>query len=164
MNTNNSQAPQLPQTDVKCRFFAQYYGQEILRWHQWIETTPDSKVDLSIPAIEKSGWFIKLKPLSKITKEHLQQIFIKEFPFDTIFNSYDFMCKYDLRNYFIISNVCEKKYLKIIDFENNKEFNYSNYKTISHIGIDFLRSQGYAVPFMEYSVDDLISFGWVRLS
>jgi hypothetical protein len=29
--------------------------------------------------------------------------------------------------------------------------------------IDFLRSKGYAVPFMEYSVDDLISFGWVQL-
>lgn len=29
--------------------------------------------------------------------------------------------------------------------------------------IDFLRSKGYAVPFMEYSVDDLVSFGWVQL-
>lgn len=29
--------------------------------------------------------------------------------------------------------------------------------------IDYLRSKGYAVPFMEYSVDDLISFGWVQL-
>jgi hypothetical protein len=29
--------------------------------------------------------------------------------------------------------------------------------------IDYLRSKGYAVPFMEYSVDDLISFGWVKL-
>jgi hypothetical protein len=29
--------------------------------------------------------------------------------------------------------------------------------------IDYLRSKGYAIPFMEYSVDDLISFGWVRL-
>lgn len=29
--------------------------------------------------------------------------------------------------------------------------------------IDFLRSKGYAIPFMEYSVDDLVSFGWVQL-
>ena len=29
--------------------------------------------------------------------------------------------------------------------------------------IDFLRSKGYAVPFIEYSVDDLVSFGWVQL-
>jgi len=29
--------------------------------------------------------------------------------------------------------------------------------------IDYLRSKGYALPFMEYSVEDLISFGWVRL-
>lgn len=29
---------------------------------------------------------------------------------------------------------------------------------------DYLRSKGYALPFMEYSVDDLISIGWVRLA
>ena len=29
--------------------------------------------------------------------------------------------------------------------------------------IDYLRSKGYAVPFMEYSVEDLIEFDWVRL-
>jgi hypothetical protein len=28
---------------------------------------------------------------------------------------------------------------------------------------DYLRSKGYAVPFMGHSVDDLISFGWVKL-
>ena len=29
MNTDTHQAPQLPQTDVKSRFFAQYWGQEV---------------------------------------------------------------------------------------------------------------------------------------
>ena len=29
---------------------------------------------------------------------------------------------------------------------------------------DILRSKGYALPFMEYSVEDLVSFGWVRLA
>ena len=29
--------------------------------------------------------------------------------------------------------------------------------------IDFLRSKGYAIPFMGYSVEDLVSFGWVQL-
>ena len=29
--------------------------------------------------------------------------------------------------------------------------------------VDYLRSKGYALPFMEYSVDDLVKFGWVRL-
>ena len=29
--------------------------------------------------------------------------------------------------------------------------------------VDYLRSKGYAIPFMEYSIEDLISFGWVQL-
>ena len=29
--------------------------------------------------------------------------------------------------------------------------------------VDYLRSKGYALPFMEHSVEDLVSFGWVRL-
>jgi hypothetical protein len=27
---------------------------------------------------------------------------------------------------------------------------------------DYLRSKGYALPFMEYTVDNLVSFGWVQ--
>ena len=164
-HTNTGEIPerQLRQTAVKCRFFAQYWSVKCFQWK------PENSIGLQIQEVNSKiekyydCGFLLLKPLSKITKKDLQQVFMKEFPFDTIFNSYDFMCKYELRNYFIISNVCEKAYLQIIDFENNKEFNSFNYKTMSHIGIDFLRAQGYAVPFMEYSVDDLVSFGWVRL-
>ena len=31
------------------------------------------------------------------------------------------------------------------------------------VNSDYLRSKGYAIPFMKHSVDDLISFGWVQL-
>jgi hypothetical protein len=145
MNKNNSQTPQLPQTAVKCRFFAQYYGQEILRWHQWVVTTPDSKVDLSIPAVEKSGWFIKLKPLSKITKEH-----IEKFAF-LIFNSY-----FEIKD--IYQNASDTWVIII-----NEKYYLVQYKDCNQRQIDFLRSEGYAVPFDEYSVEDLISFGWAQL-
>ena len=131
MNTDKFQTQQLPQTDVKCRFFGQYYGQEILRWHQWIKETPDSKVDLSIPAIEKSGWFIKLKRLEKITDEDAMSMF----------------------------RGIERNY------SDAKQF-LDDYKSIGFLEqseVDFLRSKGYAVPFMNYSVEDLVSFGWVRL-
>jgi hypothetical protein len=30
-------------------------------------------------------------------------------------------------------------------------------------GYDFLRSKGYALPFMQYSVDDLVRMGWIKL-
>jgi len=128
------------QMAVKSRFFAQYYGQEILRWHQWTETTPNSKVDLSIPAIEKGGWFINLKKLPKITDEEAKEIArIENFEYDTVIDiivSDDFL---ELLNDIKLGK-CNKFYV-----------------------VDFLRSKGYAIPFIEYSVEDLVSFGWVQL-
>lgn len=132
MTLNKTQIPESCLASVKSRFFAQYYGQEILRWCQWIETTPNGKVDLSIPAIEKDGWFIKLKSLSKLLNEDYSKI--AELYMKPIFKS-------------------KQNYIEeAIDF-----------KIFMIEEIDFLRSKGYAVPFMEYSVDDLISFGWVQL-
>lgn len=51
------------------------------------------------------------------------------------------------------------------NYESSNQF-LEDYKSIGFLEqseVDYLRSKGYAVPFMEYSVDDLISFGWVRL-
>ena len=51
------------------------------------------------------------------------------------------------------------------NYESANQF-LEDYKSIGFLEqgeVDFLRSNGYAVPFMNYSVDDLVSFGWVRL-
>lgn len=36
-------------------------------------------------------------------------------------------------------------------------------KNTAVAAIDFLRSLGYAQPFMGYSIDDLVKLGWVKL-
>ena len=38
-----------------------------------------------------------------------------------------------------------------------------SYQNFQQNQVDYLRSKGYALPFMEYSVEDLVSFGWVKL-
>ena len=51
------------------------------------------------------------------------------------------------------------------NYESANQF-LEDYKSIGFLEqseVDFLRSKGYAVPFMGYSVEDLVSFGWVRL-
>jgi len=161
MTSNTNQAPQLPQMAVKCRFFSQYYGQKILRWHQWIETKPNSKVDLSIPAIEKSGWFIKLKPLSKITDEDAIEIIkIIDSKSNNFINvNYSYAEKKELP--YIKSVISDKG-----RFDINDNFCLIIDKQVIHFSLnifDYLRSKGYALPFLEYSVEELISFGWVRL-
>ena len=70
---------------------------------------------------------------------------------------------------YIVCNLCNTTE------DNFKKFSsdYNKQRTINAISdfqntdvriIDFLRSKGYLVPFMNYSIDDLISFGWCRIS
>ena len=143
--SKNNQVPQCDKTAVKCRFFAQYYGQEILRWHQWAEETPDSKVDLSIPAIEKSGWFIKLKPLSKITNEDAEKL------------------QYTLVNVVGLDGLIRQNSIELV-----KEV-VSNYEQIDCLFMlpssfaDLARELGYAIDWNNYKVSKQIELGWVQL-
>jgi hypothetical protein len=85
--------------------------------------------------LKHPDFFLQLKPISKITDEDAEKLMQLEAFIDG-FLSDDFL------NYLIElkKGYCNK-------FE----------------AIDYLRSKGYAVPFMEYSVEDLVSFGWVQL-
>ena len=51
------------------------------------------------------------------------------------------------------------------NYESANQF-LEDYKSIGFLEqseVDFLRSKGYAVPYMEHSVDELIKMGWVQL-
>ena len=51
------------------------------------------------------------------------------------------------------------------NYESANQF-LEDYKSIGFLEqseVDFLRSKGYVVPFMGYSVDDLVKIGWVQL-
>ena len=51
------------------------------------------------------------------------------------------------------------------NYESANQF-LEDYKSIGFLEqseVDFLRSKGYAVPYMEYSVDELVKIGWVKL-
>lgn len=52
-----------------------------------------------------------------------------------------------------------KNYTSAQEFlEDNKVFGF-----LSQNEVDYLRSRGYAVPFMNYSVSDLIEMGWIKI-
>ena len=40
---------------------------------------------------------------------------------------------------------------------------HENQKYLIQIQVDFLRSKGYALPYMDLSVEDLIDYGWIKL-
>jgi hypothetical protein len=137
MNTDTNQAPQLPQTDVKCRFFGQYLEQIIAK-ETIYPNSPTINVTTVLLINQLSNYHLELKSLSKISDEDALDL--------VPFISMNFSSRYT--DDFIKEQI--KK--EVLDTEMLPAKFY-----------DILRSKGYALPFMEYSVEDLVSFGWVRL-
>jgi capsule polysaccharide export protein KpsC/LpsZ len=134
-------------TDVKCRFFAQYWGQKVMKKNiEGLEnfySEPDGFIrSMTID----SPLFLELKPLSKITDD-------------------DALYAADLlRNGSHLSNESRIFQFKKLFESPNFWVNQTNIPLNNMLKVfDYLRSKGYALPFMGYSVDNLISFGWVRL-
>lgn len=97
----------------KAKFFAQYYGQEVLKNRTSIYRLNHSW------NWQHNSFYLILKPLSSITDEHKDKSIS--------------LGETHLRNF------------------NQKQ-------------VDYLRSKGYALPFHDLSVDDLINYNWIKLT
>lgn len=130
----------------KAKLFAQYWGQEVIK--DVISGIGYPVEGSNIPLnIETS--FLHLKPLSSISDEDLEYIrllvgydntpdgigLVKRFLTVLWMDSDDI-------NYFAIIDT--KPTLKVL------------------VIIDFLRSRGYALPWMELSVEELVNRGWIK--
>jgi hypothetical protein len=125
------------QTPVKCRFFAQYWGVKCM----YVGGVGLVEIGTGGWNLKHPDFFLELKPLSKITDEDCEFISIN------------------------IAGVSEKEYkLKNINVIKEMLCKYlSDFKNTDSYILDYLRSKGYALPFMEYSVDELLELGWARL-
>lgn len=117
----------------KAQFFALYWGQEIMRWHQWLKSTKSSIIDFKIPmqsevGIDK-GWYLELRSVKKMLEKDS--------------DDFNMAFTYDINQY---------------GYTRSKE--RIDWKA-SHI--DELRRRGYAVPWMGLSVEKLIEYGWIKL-
>ncbi len=140
MNTNTHQTPPLPQKAVKCRFFAQYWGQ----LYEFKNTKTTWIINEGAFPLEKEGnERLILTDLKNITDEDAIDV-AKIFGMT---EDFEFIGK-------ILCNTI---------FDNSESESETTIYNSNAKAVDYLRSKGYAVPYMEYSVDDLISFGWVRL-
>ena len=138
----------------KAKFFALYWGIKAMRCKTFNATTGHGlsglmNVDVNSETI-KENWFLELKPLSSISDEDLEYIrplvgydntplgigLVKRFLTVLWMDSDDI-------NYFAITDT--RPTLKVLAI------------------IDFLRSRGYALPWMCLSVEELINRGWVKL-
>lgn len=122
----------------KAKFFAQYWGQKVLSWGE-VVVDPMYKWR-NIPKMKTSSFTsIILKPLSSISDE------------DCV--------------------LCHKMYFRYTEDQKLNEHSISFVKKyiiepkefIMNTILDYLRSKGYALPWMGISVEEMVDAGWIKL-
>lgn len=148
----------------KAKFFSQYFSQHVL----YFSSDFLRKIDnLTLDSIENDD-FLELKPLSQISDE--DAINVAKLVSPMLFegrgkNGGHYIYKSEIWWYSVKHD--GKTLMVDIDLDGYV-FEYDEideYKRPSRslIGTDYLRSKGYALPYMDLSVEDLIDYGWVKL-
>lgn len=136
----------------KAKFFAQYWGQEVLMWHDKAVVLNIIWQDLNNDL--KDVHFLRLKPLSSITDEDAAKLCKI---FDVEYDNKD-----DSESHFDLDGAIE--WIKALYSEPAGYYvdGYTGNQLLS--GSDYLRSKGYALPYMGLSVKQLVEYGWVKLT
>lgn len=126
----------------KIKFFAQYWGQRVWRRTQGENNLLYINTDtLSAKRGNMNGDFLELKPLSSITDEDAIEVG-------------------DIMDF-------ETSTREDIDFVKScidSIINGDQAQVLAWVQIfDYLRSKGYALPWMGLSVEEQISRGWIKL-
>lgn len=143
----------------KRMFFAQYIEQDV--------AIDKAGFKASVYDAIKHSWIenykLALKPLSMISDDEAKDLITLKFKYDkgdvddlismTVEKSFD-------EKGFKLSLEAIVKHKKWADFV--ERLFIADEKVYSYL-IDYLRSKGYVVPFMEYSIEELIDLGWVEL-
>ena len=120
----------------KIKFTSQYWGQRVFKETKY-PNSPICNIDFTLFR-DIDGYHLELKPLSFISDK--DEKFIKKYLYeDPCFNCA--LVKDFLDNY-------EKLIL---------------YNKMPLICIDYLIENGYAIPYKDLSIEDLIHYGWIKL-
>lgn len=128
--------------DDRVRFFVQYWGVKCLHVN-----------GIGLVRLGSGGWniqhedfFLKLTPISKLSDDDAIEYF------DILWHETHKSKSIEFKIYYgkdWANNILSDRFGLIPS-------------NVLH-GIDFLRSKGYAIPFMKYTVEDLVKLGWVHL-
>ena len=138
----------------KAKFFFQYWGQHVL----YFSSDFLRKIDnLTLDSIENDD-FLELKPLSQITNEDvIQGIMI------TYNKTYEDLGEIlEVKHYNTFSSITTTRAGQ--NFKTHRSIHHWNgNRKIGSMECDYFRSKGYAIPYMDLSVEDLVEYGWVKL-
>ena len=126
----------------KARFFALYWGQEIAKYPEALSYLRWNIKDALNDGVENRH--ILLNPLSLIADKHL----LNCYHLHSAFTSYDYTIGFTP-----------------FDVMINNWMDHGGYRDIERCPdtVDYLRSKGYALPWMGLSVQEMIDAGWIKL-
>ena len=125
----------------KSIFFAQYWGQRVVR-HLGLGLEEHTFLvnENILCKYDITEYYIRLTPLSSITDDDAIEVAKFEGSFDDAI----------IRGNYLINNIL------VVD-----DYNSDTHLVIKIV--DYLRSKGYALPYMGLSVEKLIEYGWIKL-
>ena len=146
----------------KAILFSQYYGQPVLRWHQWKEDTKNSDMKFSVPGVDGKGWFLNLKSLKDITDKDAYSVGILINCWSKSERSMEFFESDEMKDIHIQGG---KFFAESIGKEWGKGLShpFANSTTDILAAYDTLRSKGYALPFNNCMVEEQVKYGWIKL-
>lgn len=139
--------------EAKARFFAQYWGQNILH-------RKDGSY-VSVCFLNPIGdRFLELTSLADITVEDAIEVAkligLSEGDFEVSHRPTDIHIEAYSQEFTLFFEDCS---IYFNDFDTDSANTGIDYLS----AYDFLRSRGYALPFMEWSVEQMVEAGWIKL-
>lgn len=140
----------------KRKFFAQYWGQKILLH---VIDVDDILLLLNDEmANDVKNWLLYLIPLSQISDEDVIQGIM--FTYNKTYEDLGEIL--EVKHYNTFSSITTTRAGE--NFKTHRSFHHWNGdRKIGSMECDYLRSKGYALPWMDLSVEDLVEYGWVKL-
>lgn len=141
----------------KSKFYAQYWGQNILSHPEYKEEDGNSDVSHYLTKFFQvdDGYFLLLKPLSSITDEDVIKVarIISGNVRERIIGKDE---------YRVLVSIGEGELGVWFDGELLVSDAFQNPLLILEC-YDYLRSKGYALPYNGLSVEKQVSYGWIKL-
>lgn len=131
----------------KAKFFAQYWGQHLIIMGSFLRIIDH----LTLCNIENDD-ILQLKPLSKISDEDALW---------TINNHY-FKFENPILEISKLKALTKEIHISYIFNDATRHLILKPENLYPH-NYDYLRSKGYALPYMDLSVEELIEYGWIKL-
>lgn len=133
----------------KTKFFVLYWGQKVIH-HEDYGDKGCINVGAGMIQVIDDGYYLHLKPLSKISDEDAIEVWD--------------LCHFDGGNKskLTIEEVIRQGKNIASAFEYSRSGWMVGLRSVLDI-INFLRSKGYVLPWMELSVEEMVEVGWIKL-